>query len=100
MTHRLTREAVRAEIEALSRDALLRIVTETGVEVADLSLVCRPRGTNEICDDVGAITNGESSVLRSGAHGIGTRRQLAQMWLILSTVHTSLSSDSKMTQRT
>ena len=101
----LSREAALVEIEALSRDALMRIVGESGLAVADISLIARSRGAQEQYDaDDGAIIAGdeqhESTIeLRSGTRGSSARRQLAQLWAVLAAVHASLVGGTKMTQR-
>ena len=111
----LTRAGALAEVEALASDALIRIVTESGLGVADLSLLARPRGALELYDDDEAIVAAarcaagaagknddaadDAIEVRSGTHGGAARRHLAQLWVVLDAVHATLLDGTKMTQR-
>ena len=87
----VTRERALLELAALGRDTLLRIVREHGLEVADVQCMARQRQEEQVADC--------QPVVRTGAKSIGARRQLAQLWLIIAAVHSSLEEGCKMTQR-
>ena len=114
-TDSLTRAEALAEVEALARDALIRIVTESGLGVADLTLLARPSGALELYDEDDAIVAAarcaagaagekdeaadDAIEVRSGTHGGAARRHLAQLWVVLDAVHATLHDGTKMTQR-
>jgi meiotic recombination protein SPO11 len=84
------------ELEALARDASRTIVTESGLSVADVPVLCR--GTESIGRD-GTIVHNAKHTIVSGARTIASRRLLAQLWSVICEIHASLLSGSKMTQR-
>ena len=89
-------DVVRA-LEGLARDALVRIGTDHGLGVADVALLVRARGAVDQC--TGGLAAEGTTTTMGAARNIHMRRQLAQLWALLETLHASLVSGSKATQR-
>lgn len=97
MWRALSRAEALHEIEALTRDALGRIVHERGLAVADLTLLSRSGENDSWEEGPEALVTG-STVTVSGARRPG-RQQLAQLWRLLAEIHCTLTAGKKLTQR-
>ena len=87
------------QIALLAFDALERIVTKSGTDVTDITMLVRQRG---MLDDHGNLDDGGRNMQSdtvTGARGLAQRRQLAQLWAILAAVHATLAAGAKCTQR-
>jgi DNA topoisomerase VI subunit A len=92
----LSRDDALHEIEALVRDTLCKIKHEHGLHVTDLPLLSRKR-ENEVAGSTLQLDGVVAG--RTNSRSSSSRRQVAQLWVIISTIHECLAAGKKMSQR-